>query len=41
MLMRTKSYLERALGLVQTLTVIQAMASLAKELGMRIFVEGV
>ena len=40
MLMRTKSYLERALGLAQTLTVIQAMANLAKELGMRIVVEG-
>ena len=41
MLMRTKSSLERALGLAQTLTVIQAMANLAKELGMRIVVEGV
>ena len=41
MLMRPKSSLERALGLAQTLTVIQAMANLAKELGMRIVVEGV
>ena len=41
MLMRTKSSLERALGLAQTLTVIQAMANLAKELGMIIVQEGV
>ena len=41
MLMRTKSPLERALGPAQTRTVIQAMANLTKELGMRIVVEGV
>ena len=41
MLMRTKSSLDRALGLAQTLNVIQAMANLAKELCMRIVVEGV
>ena len=41
MLMRIKSSLERALGPAQTLTVIQAMANHAKELGMRIVVEGV
>ena len=40
MLMRIKSSLERALGPAQTLTVIQAMANHAKELGMRIVVEG-
>ena len=41
MLMRTKSSLDRALVLAQTFNVIQSMANLAKELGMRIFVEGV
>ena len=41
MLMRIKSSLERALGPAQTRTVVKAMANLAKELGMRIVVEGV
>ena len=39
--MGTKSSFERALGPAQTRTVVKAMANLAKELGMRIFVEGV